>query len=204
MAQASTPSPLPFSRETAERETAEEAAARTLSQDEHNAIVADRVARETAQLTGEKARLETENTELKTKLADSEKARETAEAAKATAEQALTEKTQADERQKAAAERFDERAKAVREAAYHLSDDFFTKERLERAAQMEDERFAEYVKELAEMAAASGKDKPDPTKETKDGAPRETAMSGSTVTEKAKTGNLRQLYNGGRERKVSA
>jgi len=202
MAHASSP-PLPFSRETAERETAEETA-RTLSQDEHNAIVADRVARETATLTEAKTALESENTELKTKLADSEKARETAEAAKATAEQALADKTAADERQKAAAERFDERAKAVREAAYHLTDDFFTQERLERAAAMEDDRFEEYVKELAEMAAASGKEKPDPTKETKDGAPRETAMHGSQVTEKAKTGNLRLMFGGGTERKVGA
>ena len=202
MAQASTP-PLEFGRERAERETAEEAAARTLSQDEHNAIVADRVARETAQLASEKAALESENTELKTKLADAESARETAEAAKATAEQALTERTEADERQKAAAERYDERAKKVREAAYHLKDDFFTPERLQRAAAMEDERFEEYVKELAEMAEASGKAKPDPTKETKDGAPRETAMHGKPVTEKPTTGNLRQMF-GGHERKVSA
>lgn len=184
-------SALAFGRETAERETAEEKATpRLLTEDEAYAIVADRVQRESAELTTKVSTLESEKAELQAKLDVAEAARETAEQAKVAAETALADHKAEQEREREIAERADDRLKKVREAASHLKDEFFTDERKQRWAGMEEDAFDAYVKELAELSEAAGVQKPAEV----DGAPRETAMRGSAATATKSTGNLRSLW----------
>lgn len=187
----SSTSELVIGRETAERETAEEKPTpRLLTEDEAYAIVADRVKRESAELTTKVGALETEKADLQAKLDVADAARETAEQAKVAAEKALADYKADQEKQREVAERADDRLKKVREVASHLKDEFFTTERKQRWASMEDEAFESYVKELAELAEAAGVKKND----TVDGAPRETAMKGDAVKPAPKTGNLAVLW----------
>lgn len=158
------------------REIAEETP-RQLSEEEHKAIVAALVARETSELRAENDSLKAANGDLQDKLDVAETARQTAESAKETAEQALTDYKAEQEQAKEVAERVDERVAKVREVASHLKDDFFTDKRKQRWAAMEEDDFADLVKE---MAAASGGTTQDDNNE----APRETAMHGREVKPK--------------------
>lgn len=158
------------------REKAEgENTPRQLSEQEHQAIVADRVDRETAALKAENDQLKSEKAELENKLDVADTARQTAEAAQATAEKALEDYKAEQEQAKEIASRTDTRVAKVREVASHLKDDFFTDARKARWAAMDQDAFDDYVKEIAE--ASTGK------KVETDGTqpPRETAMRGTQV-----------------------
>ncbi len=146
---------------------------RTLTEHEAYAIAADRVVRETADLTDKVGRLETENAELKAKLDVSETAVASEKAAKETAEKALADFKAETETAREVAARRGEREKKVREVAKHMKDDWFSEERIGRWAAMEDAQFSEYV---AEIAALGGAAAPAPAT-----APRETAMVGAAV-----------------------
>lgn len=145
---------------------------KTFSQDEHIAILADRVARETADLTAERDQLKTEKADLESKLDVETSAKAAAEQAKADAERELAEfKAQVDGEREAAS-RKDERIAKVREAAKHLDEGFFTDEaRVARIVAMEETTFEGYVSDLASTAKVTGN-----TAHT--GVPRETAMQG--------------------------
>lgn len=154
---------------------------RTFTEAELTAIVADRVARETASTTAEVEKLRAENTELGNKLDAEISARQAAEQAKTDAEaQFEANKKEAEEREQAAA-RKDERLKVVREAASHLSEDFFKDEkRIARIVAMKDDEFTGYVDDLKVTAGGAPKGQ--------SGPPRETAMQGEQITPPAAVG----------------
>jgi uncharacterized protein YhaN len=167
--------PEAYGRETADSGTSAATATRTFTEGEAYALVADNVQRETAALTGKVDGLTREVADLKGKLDVADAAVATEKAARETAEQALVDYKQSIETEKAQEARKAERTAKVREVASHLKDEFFTPERATRWAAMDDDAFASYVAELAELA-------PTPAKATTTTEPpRETAMAGSAV-----------------------
>lgn len=151
---------------------------RVFSEDEAYAIVADRVARESAELKDKIATLESEKAELANKLDVEIAAREAAELKAKDAEAKHEDFLAQVEAEKAALARKDERLSKVREAASHLTDEFFEDEsRVKRIIAMDDEAFDGYVADLRETA----KDAPKGTGST---PPRETAMEGDKVIPK--------------------
>lgn len=161
---------------------------RTFTEGEAYALVADNVQRETAtltasveKLTSEKAALETEKDELRSQL-------DIAVAARETAEQALADYKATVENQKAMDARRDERVTKVREVAKHLKDEFYTAERAQRWAAMEDEAFDAYIAELADLSVGVAP-------ATTGSAPRETAMAGAQVGAPGKSGGLASFFN---------
>lgn len=147
-------------------------APRTLTEHEAYAIAADRVQRETADLTKQVEERTREVAELKAKLDVSDAAVASEKAAKETAEKALADFKAETEQQREIASRRGEREKKVREVAKHMKDDWFSEERIGRWAAMEDTQFTEYV---AEIAALGGTTAPTGS------APRETAMTGAPI-----------------------
>lgn len=164
---------------------------KTYSEQEHLAILADRVTTETADKTSRITELETENAELKNKLDVAESAKESAVQRAETAEQAHEAfKTEIAEREAAEA-RKDERLAAAKEAASHLDDSFFEDaDRVKRIVAMKDEDFATYVADLKDTAKGL------PPKGTST-PPRETAMSGAGAgAPAAGTANARSVLLG--------
>jgi len=160
-------------------------APRTLTEDQAYAIVADRVLRETAELTAEKERLTAENAELRSKLDVAEAGQATEKAAREKAEQDLKDHQAQVEAEKVALARTSEREAKVREIAAALKDDFYTDERKRRWAAMDDEAFKTYCDDLAAsvgVAGAGGQ------------VPRETAMKGAPVQPPGDTGNAEALF----------
>lgn len=170
---------------------------RTFSEDEHLAIVADRVTTETAELRETKAALETEKSDLETKL-DVEIAAKEAEKARADkAEKDLADYKAEVEQREAAAERKDERIGAVKEAAPHLQDEFFTDEkRVARIVAMDDESFQDYVADLKAVVPAGT-----PAGDSKD-VPRQTAMKGDPAGNGGAPSAAQQVLFRGRLRAV--
>lgn len=162
---------------------------RTFTEAELTAIVADRVARETANITTEVEKLRSDNTELANKLDAEISAKTAAEKSKADIEAEFEAfKKDAEDREQAAA-RKDERLKAVREAASHLSDDFFKDEkRIERIVAMKDEEFTGYVDDLKVSGGGTPKEK--------NGVPRETAMAGQQIDPKPESGTAARSFLG--------
>lgn len=148
---------------------------KTYSEDEHIAILADRVARETASLTVERDQLQTEKADLENKLDVAESAKQAAETAKDNAERELAEfKAEVEAREEAAAKK-DERLAKAREVAKHLDAAFFEDEkRIERIVAMSDDQFDGYVSDLASTATVAGNS-------GSTTVPRETAMAGAAV-----------------------
>lgn len=161
---------------------------RVLTEDEAYAIVADRVQRETADRDSKIATLESEKSALANEV-DLKVAALTAETARAdAAEKALADYKAEIEAEKAAAERTEARVATVREIK-GLKDDFITPERASRWAQMDDDTFSGYCRELAEILSVAVTT---PAGEP----PRETAMAGAGVQEKKNTGNLKSFLGG--------
>lgn len=159
---------------------------RTFSESELTAIVADRVARETADVAADRDQLKAENEELSTKLDVETSAKEAAEQRATDAERALEDyKTEVEAAREAAA-RKDERIAKVREAAAHLGDDFFADEkRVERIVAMSDEHFEGYLDDMRQTA--------NNTKHIPGDVPRESAMEGKEPDRKSGTAASRFL-----------
>lgn len=154
---------------------------KTFSEQEHLAILADRVTKETASLTAERDQLASEKTELENKLDVEATAKAAAEKRAEEAEQALDEYKSEVEAERESAKKKDERVAKAREVAGHLADDFFEDDkRVERILAMSDEGFEGY---LADLGAAS-KSAP----KTTTTIPRETAMSGAPAQQGGKAG----------------
>lgn len=162
---------------------------RTFSESEMLTLAADRVTRETAELTGKVTELEAANTELQNKLDVAEAAKVAAETKAQETQTAFDEfKAQIEGEREAAAKR-DERVSQLREAASHLSDKFFEDEdRVARIVAMSDETFAGYLSDIKETTSGAG------TSGNSGGAPRETAMSGDPVPGKPKTAQAASNY----------
>lgn len=145
---------------------------KTFSEQEHLAILADRVATETANLTAERDQLVTEKSELENKLDVEVTARAAAEQRATEAENALVEFKSQVEADREAALKKTERVDKAREVAKHLDDKFFEDEnRVARIVAMSDEGFEGYLSDLAEASKAAPA--------TTTGVPRETAMAGA-------------------------
>ncbi|GAB3863375.1 hypothetical protein GCM10028801_30850 [Nocardioides maradonensis] len=144
---------------------------KTFTENDMALLLADRVAKETADLTAERDSLKAERDDLATKL-------DVEIAAKVAAEQKVTEiqgefdsfKSGLEELREAA-ERKDERLAKVKEAAAHMGEEFLKDEaRVARIVAFSEEQFDGYVADLAATAPAAG---------ASGGVPRESAMSGS-------------------------
>ena len=150
---------------------------KTYTEPEHIAILADRVATETASLTAANGELKTSVDDLSSKLDVAEAARVAAEAKAETAAKEFEDFKAELETLREAAERKDERVDAVKEVAAHLGEDFFKDEaRIERIVAMSDEAFTGYVEDLKATAPAGEQ----PTTVV----PRETAMNGTPAANK--------------------
>lgn len=147
---------------------------KTYSEDEHIAILADRVTRETADLTAERDQLAAEKADLETQLDVETSAKQAAELRATEAEKSLADfKAEVEQREEAAA-RKDERVAKVREVAAHLDDSFFEDEaRIKRIVAMDEEAFTGYLSDLGASTKTPGKTTTD--------VPRETAMTGDKV-----------------------
>ena len=155
---------------------------KTYSEAEHIAILADRVSKETADLTAERDQLASAKTELENKLDVAESAKTAAEQEAAEAKKSLEDFKAEVESDREAAARKDERIKKVRESAEHLGDDFFEDEaRVQRITAMKDEDFEGYLADLKATAKvpAGGK--------TTTHVPRETAMAGAEATKSSQS-----------------
>lgn len=130
---------------------------KTFTEDEHLAILSDRVANETAELTAKVAELTAENATLKTENDKLEAAKVTAEQAAEKAAQDLTEYKAEVERAAEIAKVRDERATAVKEI---LGEAFVTEERAERYAAMPEAEFASFVEDLKAAAPKPGERPP--------------------------------------------
>jgi chromosome segregation ATPase len=153
---------------------------KTFTEQEHIAILADRVATETAAITAERDQLKAEKSDLQSQLDVAESAKVAAEQAKEKAEQELADfKTGLDELAQAEA-RKGERLTKVKEVAAHLGDEFLSeeneagKDRVARIVAMDESAFDGYVADLKATAPA--------TTSTGAPAPRETAMAGAAST----------------------
>lgn len=152
---------------------------KTYSENEHLAILADRVATETASITAQRDQLKQQFDEAQGKLDAADSAKIAAEQAREAAEKSLTDfKAEADERE-AAAKRKGTRMGYVKEKAAHLSDEWFTEDRVDRIVAMKDEDFEAYVTDLVAAVPSNG--------EAKREIPRETAMKGEQVAGEAKS-----------------
>lgn len=146
---------------------------KTYSEQEHIAILSDRVAKETADLTAERDQLASVKTELENKLDVAESAKTAAETKVEVAEKALEDFKAEIETQREAAARKDERLNKVREGAKHLDDKFFEDEaRVSRIVAMKDEDFDGYLADLTATAVPA-------TAGATTHVPRETAMVGA-------------------------
>jgi chromosome segregation ATPase len=147
---------------------------RTFTEDEHLAVLADRVAKETASLSESVTTLSAEKADLAAKLDVAEAARVSLDAEKAAAIKEFADFKASLEAEVAALAKKDERLVAAKAAATHLPEEFFTDEaRVARIVAMSDESFEAYAADLAATNSAPV---------VKEGAPRETAMNGSAVT----------------------
>ena len=146
---------------------------RQFSESELTAIVADRVARETADVQAERDQLQASNDDLQNKLDVETSAKEAAEQRAAEAEKSLEDYKAEVESEREQSARKDERIAKVREAADHLSDDFFKDEkRVQRLVAMSDEDFEGYLDDMRQTASSNTK-----TTRTSE-VPRQTAMTG--------------------------
>ncbi len=165
---------------------------RVMTEDEAYAIAADRVTRETAELSTKVTGLETEKAELQSKLDVAEASVATEKAAREKAEKDLTEFKAEVETAREIAARKDGRVAKVRETAKHLPDDFYTPERAARWAELDEEKFNEYLAEIAAMVPA-GAGAGNGTGGS--GAPRQTAMSGVPLSGgDVGSGNAEKLF----------
>ena len=134
----------------------DEAKGRVFTEDEHTAILADRVATETAALTDQIAAKDAEIADLKAQMDTVEAARLAAEKERDDTKAAFDAFKSEVEQAKEHAQRKDERVAKVKEAASHLTDEFFNDERVERIAAMTDEFFDGWLSDMREGAAKVG------------------------------------------------
>lgn len=133
---------------------------RVYSAAEHEAIVTDAVARETARVADENAsritELETEKAELLAKVDTLESEKSALEQAKEKAETDLADFKAEQERAAEVEDRKADRIAAVRAISAHdLTDEYLTDARVTRWAEMADEAFTDLVDTMVEATVAS-------------------------------------------------
>lgn len=161
---------------------------KTYSEDEHIAILSDRVKQETANLTAQVAERDATITELQNKLDVETSAKTAAEQRADEAEKALADFKAETEEREAASARKEERLTKVREAASHMGEDFLKDEkRVDRIVAMSDDQFDGYLEDLGATGKAAPGNPP---------IPRETAMSGATPSASASKSAARSVLLG--------
>lgn len=161
---------------------------RAFSESEMSAILADRLASETASLTASVDQLTAQVSDLGTRLDLETSAREAAEQKAAAVQQEFDDFKADITRREEAAARKDERLAKAREAASHLPEEFFADDkRVERIVAMDDEAFDAYVNDLRETAKAA------PQGSTKE-PPRETAVRGDGADTSKKPGSAATAF----------
>lgn len=125
---------------------------RTLTEAEANAIIADRVTRETAELNTRVSTLETEKAALQSELDVAQANLATETTARETAERELADFKASVETEREQARLQDERTAAVKAAVPTLKDDYFTPERAARWAKMSEEDFNGLVEDMKPAA----------------------------------------------------
>lgn len=165
---------------------------KTYTEDEHLAILADRVSVETAALNAKVDETTSTVTELQTKLDVAEAARVAAEQERDAVRTEFDDYKAEQDNLREVAARKDERLAKVKEVAVHLGDDFFADEsRVERIVAMDQGIFEGYLDDLKATA---------PAKSTSTTAPREAASlvgAGSTAaTATSKTSAAREMMLG--------
>lgn len=165
---------------------------RTFTEGEAYALVADAVARETAEANTRAAELEVENTELRNQLdvltTEKAAAEQAAEAAKAE----FQEFKDGLETLKAAEDKRESRVSRVKAAAPSLE---ISDERSNRIVAMSDEAFEEYVGALEQAAAkAPGGDGEGAADGKPTGVPRESAALKGGEAGARKSGSVKSLF----------
>lgn len=125
---------------------------RMLSETEVDAIVADRVTRETASLTSEIENLKTEKAALAADLDVAQANLTTVTSDKETVEREFADYKDGIEQEREIAARTDDRVAKVKSAAPALPEEYFTPERAARWAAMEEAAFEGLVADLAPAA----------------------------------------------------
>lgn len=168
---------------------------RMFTQGEAYALVADGIARETAEFQSKVTTLEAQKAELETKVdkLETEKAAETARAD--AAEKAHTDFVEKQEQERQIAERTEARKTEVATANPFLN---MTEERVARIAAMSDEDYASYLtemREVAEAAKAAGSKTPEPAAAAA-GAARATAafLPGGTADKPKSEGTVVGIF----------
>lgn len=141
---------------------------RTYTAQEHLALMADAVTRETAELSSAKETLETQVSELNQKVDVLEAEKAAAETKAADIQKEFDDFKAAQERAAAVETAKQERSKAVKDANPALPENYFTEERVQRWAEMAQESFDDFVEsikvapgsEVKETAAFVGGDSP--------------------------------------------
>jgi len=148
---------LAATAETAKEDTvADTAETRTFTEAEHFALLTDAVRRETAEIASEKEALLTEKADLQGRV-DVLEAEKAALVGERDAVQAEFDGFKAELAEKAEIEsRTEDRVKAMKAAADHLPDDYFTAERASRWASMDDTAFETALADLTATKPAKG------------------------------------------------
>lgn len=136
------------------RELAEED--RVFTEKEHVAIMANVVATETASLRQANEVLEAQVATLNTEKAAAEQAREVAEAATATAQTELADHKAEIEKAAELVALGETRTAKMREVASHLPAEYFTAEKAEGWAKLDETSFASLSEAIAQTAPAGG------------------------------------------------
>lgn len=159
---------------------------KTFTEDEHLAVLADRISKETATLQDELDVIKSEKDDLANQLDVETAARTKAEQERDEAQQELeTFKTDL-QTLKEEGERRDERLDQVKEVAEHLGDDFLQDEkRVARIVAMDDDAFEGYLTDLRAAAPTEGQSR---------GVPRETAMSGAPASPRGEGSAARAVF----------
>jgi len=158
---------------------------RTFTEDEHLALLTDAVKRETATVTGKVTGLEAEKAQLQAALDVTEAGKATAVQRAETAEKDLADFKQELANKEEIEARREERVAAMKEKANHLPDSYFTAERAQRWAEMDDESFNANIADLVATApAVAGSEQAGKHQEAAAPAGRETAAFGGNAIPK--------------------
>jgi dynactin complex subunit len=177
---------------------------RSFTESQHQALLTDAVARETASLTVAKEELETHVESLTNEKAalDTEKAELASRIDVLEAEKAALQKShddvvaefeafKQDLEEKAAVEaRKVDRTQRVKAANANLADTYFTEERIQRWAQMSDDSFDSLVADLTESAPAAGEQR------VEQQARETAAFTGGTSPKASETSTLGAFFVG--------
>jgi len=168
------PDPVQKTKEVAQVADAD----RTYTEAEHLALMADAVKRETASLTDAKDSTETKVSELTAKVDVLEAEKASLETAKAEIQKAFDDHKAEVERAREVEAAKKDRLEKVKAANANLTDSYFTDERIQRWAEMNEVAFAAFIEDITPLTGASA------------GAKETAAFSGGTAPTSKETAKV--------------